>query len=116
MSNKHGIPELTGAATEQQYPPGEVKINEGEKVLNKTSWEPSGKNKIEHRHEKHPDEYKTQPKGMKVFCINLIALIKKMHHRNTQPPEERHSACTSRIDGWTSCYNAPINSITEQNI
>lgn len=66
MANKHtGIPELTGSATEQQYPPGEVKVIEGERVLNKTSWEPSGKNKIEHRHQKHPDEYKhTQAKGM----------------------------------------------------
>jgi hypothetical protein len=72
MSNKQGgIPELTGAATEQQYPPGEVKINEGEKVLNKTSWEPSGKNKIEHRHEKHPEEYKHSQGNGLLQIINI---------------------------------------------
>ncbi len=45
-----------GDPSEQQYPKDKVMINDGEMVINKTSWEPSGKNKIEHRHQKHPDE------------------------------------------------------------
>jgi hypothetical protein len=70
MSNKShqgGIADLVGLPTEQQYPPGEVKINDGEKLLNKTSWEPSGKNKIEHRHQKHPEEYDNKPKAKGKF-------------------------------------------------
>ncbi len=56
--------DLRGDPTEQQYPPERIFVNDGEKVYNKTSWEPSGKNKIEHRHQKHPDEHKPSDKRM----------------------------------------------------
>jgi len=43
--------------SEQQYPPSPV-LWEGE---NKTAGLPSNRNKIENRHNKHPEEYQTRP-------------------------------------------------------
>jgi hypothetical protein len=45
-------------SNEQQYP--EFPVLRDEK--NKTSWMPSGKNKAEHRHLKHPEEYQKRRK------------------------------------------------------